>query len=163
MKASGSSRRRTVLLARERETAEARVECGALDDAHRDQAELDAQARVVSILEEREGFRKEFDEIRAQWTGTEKSLRVEVEKIGEELRIANERLDRTKEELREAREAEEESAFSRAEAAASTAALEAANEEASELRAALRAAAEARISEREARRARRIRQGRPGG
>ena len=58
-------------------------------------------------------------------------------------------MDRTKEELTEARQAEEESAFSRAEAAASTAALEAANEEASELRAALRAAAEARISERE--------------
>ena len=140
-----------VLLARERETAEARAECGALSTTlTATRRELDAcEARVVSILEEREGFRKEFDEIRAQWTGTEKSLRVEVEKLGEELRIANERLDRTKEELREAREAEEESAFSRAEAAASTAALEAANEEASELRAALRAAAEARISERE--------------
>ncbi len=140
-----------VLLARERETAEARAECGALSTTlTATRRELDAcEARVVSILEEREGFRKEFDEIRAQWTGTEKSLRVEVEKLGEELRIANERLNRTKEELQEAREAEEESAFSRAEAAASTAALEAANEEASELRAALRAAAEARISERE--------------
>ena len=55
----------------------------------------------MSILEEREGFRQEFDEIRAQWTGTEKSLRVEVEKLGEEPRIANERLNRTKEELQE--------------------------------------------------------------
>lgn len=140
-----------VLLARERETAEARAECGALSTTlTATRRELDAcEARVVSILEEREGFRKEFDEIRAQWQGTEKSLRVQVEKLREELGIANERLDRTKEELTEARQAEEESAFSRAEAAASTAALEAANEEASELRAALRAAAEARISERE--------------
>lgn len=140
-----------VLLARERETAEARAECGALSTTlTATRRELDAcEARVVSILEEREDFRAEFDEIRTKWTETEKSLRVEVEKLGEELRIANERLDRTKEELKEAREAEEESAFSRAEAAASTAALEAANEEASELRAALRAAAEARISERE--------------
>ena len=140
-----------VLLARERETAEARAECGALSTTlTATRRELDAcEARVVSILEERESFRAEFDEIRTKWTETEKSLRVEVEKLGEELRIANERLDRTKEELKEAREAEEESAFSRAEAAASTAALEAANEEASELRAALRAAAEARISERE--------------
>ena len=139
-----------VLLARERETAEARAECGALSTTlTATRRELDAcEARVVSILEEREGFRKEFDEIRAQWMGTEKSLRVEVEKLGEELRIANERLDRTKEELREAREAEEESAFSRAEAAASTAALEAATRKL-RLRAALRAAAEARISERE--------------
>jgi len=140
-----------VLLARERETAEARAECGALSTTlTATRRELDAcEARVVSILEERENFRAEFDEIRTEWTETEKSLRVEVEKLREELRIANERLDRTKEELEEAREAEEESAFSRAEAAASTAALEAANEEASELRAALRAAAEARISERE--------------
>ena len=91
-----------VLLARERETAEARAECGALSTTlTATRRELDAcEARVVSILEEREGFRKEFDEIRAQWQGTEKSLRVEVEKLGEELGIANERLDRTKEELR---------------------------------------------------------------
>ena len=140
-----------VLLARERETAEARAESGALSTTlHATRRELDAcEARVVAILEEREGFRASHDEQRLQWAQTEKSLRAEVEKLGETLRIADDRLDRTKAELKDAIEAEEDAAFSRAEAAASTAALHAANEEASELRAALRAAAEARISERE--------------
>ena len=140
-----------VLLARERETAEARAESGALSTTlHATRRELDAcEARVVAILEEREGFRAAHDEQRLQWAQTEKSLRAEVEKLGETLRIADDRLDRTKAELKDAIEAEEDAAFSRAEAAASTAALHAANEEASELRAALRAAAEARISERE--------------
>ena len=92
-----------VLLARERETAEARAaECGARSRRRSPRPGASwTRARLGSCPYWRNArvSARSLTRFDAQWTGTEKSLRVEVEKLGEELRIANERLDRTKEEL----------------------------------------------------------------
>ena len=141
----------SVLAARERETAEARAECGALNTTlTATRRELDAcEARLITTLEEQGQLRDDAERARAASEETATRLTRERDALQKDLDAATEKMRTSAEALARAVRTEEDVAFLRAEASTATAAAEAAAEEAAGLRAALKSAAELRAAERE--------------
>ena len=141
----------SVLAARERETAEARAECGALNTTlTATRRELDAcEARLITTLEEQGQLRDDAERARAASEETATRLTRERDALQKDLDAATEKMRTSAEALARALRTEEDVAFLRAEASTATAAAEAAAEEAAGLRAALKSAAELRAAERE--------------
>ena len=141
-----------VLASRERETAEARAEAGALSATlEATRRELDAcEGRLASTLEEQVRARAESERERAALAERAAAGDRERETLRADLDAATAKMRESAEALRRAVRTEEDVAFLRAEAETAQLAAEAAREEAEGLKRALKNVAELRRSEREA-------------